>query len=683
MARNENNAEKRRKKADLDLAKTDIIGFRGGQSINLDKKSRDGVTLREKLSDFLYSLLKKELENQESRLKSIKKWQNLYKGKKKPKSFPYPNCANLAIPITRSNTDAIFVRIIEAIFGKRKVWIVRAKKPQYIELAREIEEALDHFQRRVLKLKQKLLSPLLQAVKIGTGIVKVIPEKKVKTIYRYATQEEIENPQIKKYSLPNTTRKLVKIVQTIYEGPNVYPVPREDFIISSDANDVQEALLVGFRTRMRYAEIELRARQGIYDEKAIENLVHPDEFDDVKKGRADSQGKELEKIDPVKEFDIWELYLRYDVDNDGEEDDIVVTFHLESKTILRAIYNPMFSGFRPLVAFKGSPIEFSFDGEGVCEILEKVQEEIDAIHNARLDRLAQINAPIVFYRAGLGLDNFTLEPGKVWSVDDLPENAIKIFNWPEIYPSTEREEDRLVMYADRAVGITPAVMGVSTAERPVAAETIILREEANKKFKNIADNIRDGIIELGYSLLEYFAQYSPTYSYSIYEEGKLITKTVNFPIEFIRDIFEISLEASSELISQEIRRQINLTVYQLLSDYMTKIAGMVQAVVSPQVPSDFKRFLLKSAEVSATVVERILEDFDLRDAENLVVDATKTIDTEKAIAMSPDLQPPPPPPGAVPMTSEEMPMTPEGMPPQGQPMPPQPPMPEEMETAVG
>jgi len=676
MAKDAKNTQKRRKKANPDLSKTDIQGFRGGDPIKLDRKLGDGTTLGERLSDFIYSLLSKELENQRPRLKSIKKWQNLYKGKKKPKSFPYPNCANLAIPITRSNTDAIFVRIIEAIFGKRKVWVVRAKRPEYVELAREVEEALDHFQRRVLKLKQKLLSPLLQAVKIGTGIVKVIPEKKVKTVYRYATEDEIRDPNVKTYDLKGTSRKVVKIVQTLYEGPNVYPVPREDFIISSDANDIQDALLVGFRTRMRYAEIELRARQGIYDEKAIENLVHPDEVDEVKKERAEGQGKELEKIDPVKEFDIWELYLRYDVDGDGEEDDIVVTYHLESKTILRAIYNPMFSGFRPLVAFKGSPIEFSFDGEGVCEILEKVQEEIDSIHNARLDRLAQINAPIVFYRAGLGLDDFTLEPGKVWSVDDLPDNAIKIFNWPEIYPSTEREEDRLVTYADRAVGITPAVMGVSTAERPVAAETIILREEANKKFKNMVDNIRNGVVELGYSVLEYFAQYSPTYSYTVYESEKLVTKTVNFPIEFIRDIFEISLEASSELISQEIRRQINLTVYQLLSDYMTKVAGMVQAIVSPQVPSDFKKFLIKSAQVSATVVERILQDFDLQDAENLVVDATKTVDVNKAIATSPDLQPPQPPPG--------MPMPSEGMPPQGQPMPvEQPPMPPEMETTVG
>jgi len=663
--------EKRsRKKADQDLSKTDIVGFRGGDPIKLNRKLGDGTTLREGLSDFVYSLLSKELENQRPRLKSIKKWQNLYKGRKKAKSFPYPNCANLAIPITRSNTDAIFVRIIEAIFGKRKIWVVRAKRPEYIELAREIEEALDHFQRRVLKLKQKLLSPLLQAVKIGTGIVKVIPEKKVKTVYRYATEDEIRDPNIKTYALKDTSRKVVKVVQTLYEGPNVYPVPREDFIISSDANDVQEALLVGFRTRMRYSEIELRARQGIYDKDAIEKLIHPDEADEIKQERAKAQGKELEKIDLAKEFDIWELYLRYDVDDDGEEDDIVVTFHLESKTILRAIYNPMFSGFRPLVAFKGSPTEFSFDGEGVCEILEKLQEEIDSIHNARLDRLAQINAPIVFYRSGLGLDNFTLEPGKVWSVDDLPDNAIKIFNWPHVYPETERAEDRLVTYADRAVGITPAVMGVSTAERPVASETIILREEANKKFRNIADNIRDGIIELGYSLLEYFAQYSPTYSYSVYEGEKLITKTVNFPIEFIRDIFEISLEASSELISQEIRRQINLTVYQLLSDYMTKIAGMVQAIVSPEVPSDFKKFLLKAAEVSATVVERILQDFDLQDAENLVVDAVETVDVEKAIATSPDLQPPPP---------QEMPM-----PPQGQPMPAgQPPIPTEIETTVG
>ena len=40
-----------------------------------------------------------------------------------------------------------------------------------------------------------------------------------------------------------------------------------------------------------------------------------------------SQGIDIAQYVPAsKEFDVWELWTKYDVDEDGEEDDIVLTF---------------------------------------------------------------------------------------------------------------------------------------------------------------------------------------------------------------------------------------------------------------------------------------------------------------------------------------------------------------------
>ncbi|MCK7503210.1 MAG: hypothetical protein MZV70_03315 [Desulfobacterales bacterium] len=97
--------------------------------------------------------------------------------------------------------------------------------------------------------------------------------------------------------------------------------------------------------------------------------------------------------DDKGKFEIWEIWLRYDVDEDGEEDDVVITYHRASKTILRAIYNPFFIGFRPFVAFTYNPSEFQFDGRGLVEMLEKSQLEVDAIHNQRRDRATLLNTP--------------------------------------------------------------------------------------------------------------------------------------------------------------------------------------------------------------------------------------------------------------------------------------------------
>jgi hypothetical protein len=187
-------------------------------------------------------------------------------------------------------------------------------------------------------------------------------------------------------------------------------------------------------------------------------------------------------------------------------------------------------------------------------------------------------------------------------------------------------------------------MGQSTSERPVAKESLARIEEANKKFKAIIENYRQGFIDLGYMIIEMFAQYQPVYTYRAQEGGKWQEKTINFPLQSIRDGLEIELFASTELISQEVRREINMTVYGLVSDFKTKAAGVVQAIVNPQVPSYFKVWGLTEYKSSLTLVRRILDDFDIRDADTLLIDLEKIPGLEKCIQNSIDLQPPPPQP---------------------------------------
>ena len=116
------------------------------------------------------------------------------------------------------------------------------------------------------------------------------------------------------------------------------------------------------------------------------------------------------------------------------------------------------------------------------------------------------------------------------------------------------------------------------------------------------------------------------------------TRTVQFPVEYIRDAFEIELAASSELLNKEVRREIFMQVYQLLSDFMTKIGGMAQMITSPQVPSDFKKVLIDGSNKSVLILNKILENFpDMKDSKNLIMDVTEVIDTKKMIQQSADI----------------------------------------------
>jgi len=663
--------KKKKTPKEQEASKETLVGFVGGLDIDLKKKI-DGVKLGDKLANHLDELLTVELKNQSERIESIQRWQKQYKGYRPEKSFPFVDSANVVTPITRSNVDTIYVRIEDEIFGRDKFWLFKPTSEETMDFARELEEGMDWYQKNVLHLKVKTQSPILQAVKVGAGIMKVDYTEKKRTCYRYATEEELADDDITKYNLDGTKRKAIKYVKTTVRGADVFPIDRLHWIMSAAADDPDDAYMCGFYNPYRMAQLETKVNQGLYKREAVEKILNPDEPDEGEKERSNLHGKELETTKSTESYKVWELWTRYDVDGDGEEDEIVVTFHQDSKQILRAIYTPLFSGRRPFIIFKGYPTEYASDGEGICEILEKLQKHIDTLENQRLDRMTEINSPLVFVAAGSGLEDYKINPGKVVVVEGDLEQSIRIEKFPDVYYSTFTEEDKLIDMANRACGIAPENMGQPTSERPVFKETFARIQEAQKKFKSLKENIIMGFARMGMLILENFAQYQPQYEYSKDVGGEWVTQTVDFPIEDIYDGLTVTLQASTEIVNQDIRHEINTNVYHIMSDFMTKSAGMVQAIVDPQVPSDFKNYLIAQYEVGVMLLQRILKDFDQPDAEKLAEHLDKMIDLEKAVKMSIDLQQQPPPqpqqpPGGQPPQGGAPPMQPQQPSPQGAP----------------
>jgi len=156
----------------------------------------------------------------------------------------------------------------------------------------------------------------------------------------------------------------------------------------------------------------------------------------------------------------------------------------------------------------------------------------------------------------------------------------------------------------------------------VARETLALIQELNKKLKVGGENLRAPIGNIFMMVIEHFAQFKPHYEYQVErngKKGKTFEKDVlDFPFEVIRDGIAIDLMASSEVMNTEIQREIDLTLYQLLGDYYTKLAGMVEMLLSPEVPPDMKPLFIKWSKIFEKLMERIVRDFGKVDAETLV-----------------------------------------------------------------
>jgi len=638
--------KKKTKKVDAEALKSTVIGWQGGMPVDVDRVMESGKTLRVELTDYVDRLLTQEIENQADRLEAIARWQRMYKGVREPRNAGE---ANVATPLMRSGSDAIFVRIMDAVSNKQKLALMRALTKEYSGgLDREIEDAFEQFQRHTLKFKDKVFSPLLQCVKTGTGVLKLVYEDNKTPRYRYANEDELNNPDIHKYALQGTTDKCVKVIESSYKGPNIYPIPREDWVQSSESYDLDDAQMCGFKTEYRKPLAELRVKQGLFDKERFDEMFKGGEGtapeDEVKAGRAENQKLQRKFLDENKPFNVWELWLKYDVDEDGEEDEIVVHFNLESKILLKTIYCPIFTNKRPFQKLIFYRQEYAPDGEGVCEVLENTQEELDTMHNQRIDRIHQINRPILFVRSGSGLENLKhLEAGKIQVIDGDAKNDLYEFRFSDVTYSAAREEQNLLDMGYRAIGVTPVALGVSTAERPVAKQELILREETNKKFKMGIDNVRDGLIEIIYKIFELFMQNQPTYTYNENVNGEVVPKKVTFPIADIRNGLKLTLFMSTEMFNQETRQQGEIMLYHMMSDYYQQTAEMVKAILTPGIPSDFKKFLIKLTEKRDIQIEKIVRDFNEIDAEEYKANVATTIDVKKALAQSIDTMPPQPP----------------------------------------
>ncbi len=621
------------------IIKGDTAGFPGELEINIDQIQSDGRKLHHWLAEDVGKWLDAEVVNHQKFVDRLAKYDKQYCGKKSEAAIPYPGANNIAAPITRINTDGLAVRVFDVIWGQKKVYLCTGKKQPFIDLAPKIEDGIEWWQKDVVHLKKKMFSPIMQAIKTGTGFVLLDYVKKNRTCYRYASPDEIalKTPGIFKFK--NGQNGIKKVI-TAYDGPDVIPISREDFIYSSDATNLQDALMCGYKFTLRKPELRAKVAQGYYGEAAYDRLTNPDKVDETKKKRAETKGLAI-RDEGKDQYDFWRLWVRYDVDEDGEEDDIVITFHRESKTIMRAIYNPIFMGFRPIVPIVGLPREYSLEGEGAAEILESIQVAVDKILNSQLNTLDQITASMYIVKDGSGLEqSFKIAPGTVFVTSEEIDRVILPLHFPGIYPETYQQVAELINWGQQALGISPSVLGQSTAERPVARETFQVIQEANKKFKMLIDNIRDCVGEVGMMAVEMFAQYKPKYTY--YTEGAeegagLQENALDFPYEYLREGLKIELAASSELMNTEIRREVNLTLFQLMKSYYTDLASMVQAILNPNIPPDFKKFLMESSKIGGNLLRRIVQDFDVREPDTMVLDIDKTIDVQRAMV------PPPPP----------------------------------------
>lgn len=268
----------------------------------------------------------------------------------------------------------------------------------------------------------------------------------------------------------------VPVTKKVFEGPVWRPINTEDFLMIGGEGDPDKAEVTIESDWLTASDIWTLADRKIFKENKVKIIVDGGGNKesgaigaDLKIARNQNAGKSsLDFEEDHEKYQFLEAYLRVDVDGSGIDSDVVVWVHVNSRELVRATYLHRVSpkGERPYSKCDYILRDGQEYGIGLPEILYPLSQEMDAIHNMRVDSGLIATMPFGFYRASSGIDPETISfsPGSLIPVDN-PQTDVY---FPQLGNRTVfgmQEEAAIQTMVERLTSISDLNMGIMSGQQ--------------------------------------------------------------------------------------------------------------------------------------------------------------------------------------------------------------------------
>jgi len=538
--------------------------------------------------------------------------------------FPWPGAANVELPLTAMHSDPVYSDLLQSIHGVEDIWHVRARSAKHADAAVPFIKLLTRLNQDFIHLRGVNVRAFLDLTVLGTNV--------------YKTHWRHEVRKIRDYDPLDRTQIVERV--TVRSQPKVESIPMQHFWYPANAWSIDPDAPVGaarwVAQQFFLTEGELNQRAiGVarvvepeYDAQAVKDLIQwiTEQVDDSDRV-VDREIRDQDELRPTKDekLELFELWARFDVDGDGIEEDIVVTFHEPSMRILRAIHNPFLHGRWPFDLGRLLP-NFGLLGIGMAEADEWAQATASMLLNGLINNVQIANARMISVPLGADVDpDESMHPGKVWFTQ--PGERVESIQLGDVYQSLPQTINFLIQMSELRTGVSELRQGdISQLPSRTPATTIIetLRLGA-KRFDMILSNLReDTLSNIGTKLLQLFAQYLREDETRwtgwlidvLGEEQGAVAKDALLAIgpAALEDIFTVTVSASTAIANKEADKQSALGLTQFMSQIIPQLIELAQAI--EQFPPDsISRVVAERSFIGSIQLIRFLfERFDLDDA---------------------------------------------------------------------
>jgi hypothetical protein len=501
-----------------------------------------------------------DVENNASRaelIERVDKWRRQREAlpAMKVKDFPWSNASNVEPPLAMINTNGIYSKYRVSMTMRSPLWKIKTfqsdlgKTDQASALERFIDALVES--KYHMNMRKTLRPIIYDTISLGNQAVKV----------PWVTDR-------RKYGIGEGAKVITRV-----NSPRVLPIRFEDYMTRSFWDNSQDAPWIGHRIYLFEHELEQRANAGVYYD--IDKVLKrgDDELDE-------NYIKELERtgvypdVSSTEMYKVFETFLFYDVDDDGEMEDIKVWFDPVTQTILRAEFNDL--GIRDWTNLRYFERPHQLYAMGVGWIMEQLQDEAYTLHNMRINGTLLSMLQMYVTKRGGGLPpGERFRPLKNIQVDDPSKDFVPI-KFPDIGYGTLQAEMMTKQYADRATDLPASAVGFENqalGTRDTASGTMFRAQQNQGIVEGNMEGFEDDFAQIGQILL-YRCVANKEEAMRIAEKVMdekdlpLLDQALSIPLEEIPESFSFYTNTTEIDESEDARRQNMLSLTAL---YIKKV----------------------------------------------------------------------------------------------------------------
>jgi len=572
----------------------------------LSQQTRDGIIeyLTEELGKVLYNSERTEL------MEKIKKWTRQREAipAQSRKNTPWEGASNVVPPLAMMNTNGAY-SIIKRALGAKKPFVTVSPYGDQKTRAGSVEHLLSLVMegRQYMNIRQRNTDIAYMLASIGTQFVK-IPWRRDEWNYKY------KDPQ---------TGEIKTNVRVLHDSPVLETIPVEDFFTRVTWPDLQRAPWYAERIWLMEHELLQRKNSGRFE--YVDNVLErgTGEVSETRLEQLRNAG--VEPLDPsdAGAYDIFECALYWDIDDDGIAEDLKIWFDLPSGNILRWELNPM--GRRDVFRLPFIERPGQLYAMGIGWIVETLQDEAEALHNMRVDGTKLQAFQMYVTRTGSNLGpNEDFFPLKNIQVDNPKEDFIPV-KFPDISAGTYQAELLTKQYADRATGVSDALLGFHQQgdnSRKTASGTMFLANQSSALMDSIMEGIEGvfgEIAEVVVLHLLYHPERTREIATPLEEETKQeIEAFLRTDPNQLMNTLQFSIQSTEQDKTMEARKQQLMTLTQLYTMYGQQVFQMLPMIYSQQqnVPGPIKQVAAKFFEGATNLMDKVFHLMDQPDTED-------------------------------------------------------------------